>query len=245
MKLVISSPCYGGTMFRDFSFALHGAVERARDEGLVTECKILAQRSESLIPRGRNMDGTFFFKSGFDKLLSIDADIDFTYEDFRRIVSSEKDFVGGIYPLKTFPLVANFNPLREHREEFFKTHRGMDWDALRAYAEKYAEPSGEVEVEHVPTGFLCVSRPVFEAAAKLVPRYQTFQSDSGELKSYWEFYPIGVSEGGYLSEDWSFSKIARVNGFKTYINTKVLLGHIGLHTYRMGQFFGEVDRSGK
>jgi len=104
MKLVISTPCFGGQLFRNYAGALMQAKELAVAEGLLTECHILWQGSESLIPRARNRDAMYLLESGFDKLLSIDADIEFTYEDFKRIITSEKDIVGGIYPLKAFPV---------------------------------------------------------------------------------------------------------------------------------------------
>lgn len=241
MKLLVSTPCYGGQLFRSYVASFHTAVSRASEEGLITGCEVLWQGSESLIPRARNMDALHLLERGFDKLITIDADIDFTYEDFKRIITSDKDIVGGIYPLKTFPVVANLNPLREHREEFFKTGRGMDYDALRLFASRYADPSGEVEVEHVPTGFLCVTQKVFATLSKTVEVYATFQPDTGTTKGYFEFYPCGARENKYESEDWAFCRLAKEAGFAPYINTKVLLGHTGQHTFRLGQFFGEVD----
>jgi hypothetical protein len=246
MKLLISSPAFGGMLHRSYVASWHRAVTQATNEGLLEACEVLWQGSESLIPRGRNMDALHLLERKFDKLLSIDTDIDFSYEDFKRIITSEKDLVGGIYPLKCFPVVANFNPIREHREEFFSSGRGIDYDALLAFREKYADPeTGEVEVEHVPTGFMCVTQKVFAKLSETVEVYRSFQPDTGTVKGYFEFYPCGARKGAYESEDWAFCRLAREAGFIPHINTKVLLGHTGQHTFRLGQFFGQVDQSGE
>jgi hypothetical protein len=241
MRLLISTPCFGGLLYRNYVSSFHESVTRARDEGLVSEVRIMWQGSESLIPRGRNRDATYLLEEKFDRLLHIDADIDFTYEDFKRIVFSEKDIIGGIYPLKCFPLVGNFNPLPEHRAEFFKTHRGMDLHAIEEYSKKYAPASGEVEVTNVATGFLAVSQKVYAKLSETAEVYWTLQPDTGERKGFFDFYPCGPYNGDFESEDWGFARIAAEAGFKVHVNTKVLLGHTGQHTYRLGQIFGQVD----
>lgn len=246
MRLLVSTPCYGGQLFRNYVGAVHTCFTQARDEGLVSDVHFLWQGSESLIPRARNMDATYLLTEKFDKLLTIDADIDFTYADLKRIITSEKDIVGGIYPLKCFPVVANLNPLPEHRAKYYSSGRGMDYDSLERFSKEIADPeTGEAEVEHVPTGFMCVTQKVFATLSHTVKTYFTFQSDTGGVKGFYEFYPCGAREHQYESEDWAFSRLAREAGFRPYINTKVLLGHTGLHTFRMGQFFGAVDAQTK
>lgn len=241
MKLVISTPCFGGQLFRGYAGALMQAKELAVAEGLLTECHILWQGSESLIPRARNRDAMYLLESGFDKLLSIDADIEFSYEDFKRIITSEKDIVGGIYPIKSFPVVANFNPLPAQRAKYFKSNRGMDLLALEEFARECADPeTGEAEVYHVPTGFMCVTQKVFAALSHTVDVYRTFDPSRGEVKGFFEFYPVGVRGEEYLSEDWYFCRLAAEAGFPIYVNTKVRLGHAGLHVYKLGQVYGEV-----
>lgn len=244
MKILISTPCFGGLLTDKYVASMNVCLAHAAQEGLITDWQIHYQGTESLIPRGRDRSANLFMELQFDKLLTIDADISWTYEDFRRIITSDKDVVGGIYPLKCFPLVANFNPLPDKGMEFFSTHRGLDLSALEGFTAKYADPeTGEAEVRHVPTGFMCVTKRVFDKLAETAPVYRSFQPDTGENKSFFQFYPSGVHGSEYESEDWAICRLASDAGFKVYINTKVLLGHTGNHTYRMGQFYGERSRS--
>ncbi len=240
MKLFISTPCFGGQLTKDYVASMNVCIAQAAMDGILTDWQIHYQGTESLIPRGRDRSANMFLELGFDKLLSIDADISWTYDDFKRIITSDKDIVGGTYPLKCFPLVANFNPLHERGTEFISTHRGFDLNAFESFIEKYANPkTGEAEVRHVPTGFLCVTKKVIDTLAKTVPVYWQFQPDTGERKGFFQFYPSGVFNNEYESEDWGFCRLATEAGFKVHLNTKVRLGHAGNHTYRMGQFFGE------
>ncbi len=242
MKLFISTPAYNAQLTIPYVKSLQDSLRLATEEGIINGHVIDWLGNESLIPRGRNRAARNFIKSDCDKLLTIDADIEWSYADFKRIITSGKDLVGGIYPLKAFPVVANFNPLPEHTKEFFTTHRGLDIDALLAYAHKYADPlTGEVEVRHVPTGFMCTRREVIDKLSETAKVYGTFQPDTGEIETFFDFYPCGVVGHDYLSEDWQFVENIRAAGFKAYINTKVLLGHCGTHTYRLGQFFGQGE----
>lgn len=241
MKIMISTPAYGGMVTTRYAASLQDSLYRAEAEGLVKDWSLHQQGTESLIPRGRNRDATHFVKGDFDKLLTIDADIEWTYEDFRRLLTSDKPIVGGIYPLKGFPVVANFNPLKDQGTELIKTHRGLDLDALKEFVHKYADPqTGEAEVRHVPTGFMAVRRDVMAKLTYSVETYWTFDPVGGKRDGFYDFYPCGVHDSQYMSEDWNFCRLAKEAGFSVYINTKILLGHVGTHVYRMGQIFGNI-----
>lgn len=242
MKLLISTPCYGGQLTDKYVGSLMESIALAKEENLISEAQVHFQGKESLIPRARNRAALFCLEGGFDRLFTIDADIEWSYEDFRRILSSEKKIIGGVYPLKTFPVVANFNPIQGKGTELLSSNRGYDLDAFERFCSAYAgAETGEAEVRHVPTGFLSVSAEVLAKLSETVPVYWSFQPDSGEKKGFFDFYPSGVYEKEYLSEDWGFSRLASESGFPIFINTKVRLGHIGNHTFRLGQFYGQVD----
>ena len=239
MRLMISTPCYGGTLMHRYVTSLIESVGQATAENLFTEWYIHFQDRESLIHRARNRAAQYFLDSGFDRLLTIDADIDWTYDDFKRVVTSPHDIVGGIYPLKSFPVVMNFNPLPERGTEFFKSQRGIDYDAWGQFKAKYTDNFGLVEVRHLATGFLAVDRKVFESLAQTCETYATFDSASGEYKKFFNFYPSDIKGEILRSEDWGFCDIARQAGFRIYLDTNVCLGHTGNHRFRLGQFYGE------
>ena len=241
MKILISSPCAGGQLTDGYSGSLYSTFGYMRNHHPDVEINIHFQGKESLIHRGRNRAAKAMIDGGYDKLFSIDADIVFTPEDFCRIALSDRDIIGGLYPIKSFPIVANFNPLPERGTEFFSSHRGIDYDAWGKFVHKYADAEGLVEVRHVPTGFMCVRSEVFAKLSHTVEIYGEFDSSSGQRTGFFHFYPSQVKDGSLLSEDWFLCELATEAGFKVYLDTKVTLGHIGSHTYRLGQFFGQTQ----
>jgi len=239
VRLLVSIPAFGGQIYTRTASALMSCMVLAKDEGL----DLIIQphfQGDSLIHRARNRAAMYAVEHGYDKLMTIDADVTFTYEDFKRIALSDKDVIGGIYPLKAFPVVMNFNPLAEKGRELLSSHRGYDYDAYLKFKEKYAGPDSLIEVCHLATGFLCVTRRVLEKLGETSEIYEDLDSVSGERKRFMHFYTSGVHGGTLESEDWSFCRRARDAGFPVFFDSRVLLGHIGLHEYKLGQFFGQA-----
>lgn len=238
MKLLISTPCAGGMLYEGYVSSLLSTIERAKDEGLCEAIQIHFQGKESLIHRARNRAALFALEGGFDKLLTIDADIAWKYEDFKRLVSSTQPIVGGVYPLKTFPVVMNFNAIEGRGTEFLSSERGYDLDAYEKFRTKYAGSDGLVEVNHLATGFLCVSVEVLAKLSHTCEVYFSRQNDTGETKGFFDLYPSKVIEKVLESEDWGFCRLAREAGYPIFLDTRVTLSHIGNWTFKLGQFYG-------
>jgi hypothetical protein len=241
MKLLISTPCSQGMLYEQYVSSLLTCISRASSEGLIDGFQMHFQGKESLIHRARDRAAMFMLEGGFDKLLTIDADVVWTYEDFKRIIMSDKPIIGGVYPLKTFPVVMNFNPLPDKGAEFFSTGRGIDLDAFVKFKAKYADENGLVEVRHLATGFLCMTREVFEKLGETSDFYDCFDSSTGVTKRYMHFYESGVHEGMLESEDWSICRRAREAGFPVFFDTNVTLAHVGNWEFRIGQLFGKAS----
>lgn len=221
------------------------SLTRGMDEGLFTGFQIHFQGKESLIHRARNRAAMYAVMNGFDKLLTIDADISWTYEDFRRIVTSPEPLIGGTYPMKAFPIVLNFNPLPGKGDELISSHRGIDYDKFQVFKRTHADKEGLAEVMHLPTGFLCAHRSVFEKLGETSLIYEDLDGTTGKRERFMHFYESGVHEGQLESEDWSFCRRAREAGFRVIFDTRVIVKHTGNHDYDLGQFFGQTDRSGE
>lgn len=239
MKLLVSTPAAGGMLYLGYVGSLLNSLMQGAAEGLYQEFQPHFQGKESLIHRARNRAAMYAFENGFDKLITIDADISWTYEQFKRLITSPHPIIGGTYPLKTFPIVMNFNPLPDRGTELFSSNRGMDFDAFSKFKAKYADKDGIAEVRHLPTGFLCISREVLEKMGETADIYEEFDSASGERNRFMNFYPSQVEDGMLLSEDWGFMERARTAGFKVMFDTNCITTHSGTHDYRLGQFYGE------
>lgn len=178
----------------------------------------------SVIDVGLCITATQFLKSPFDYLLSMDYDILFnpwndpSYKygsDIKRIVDSVKEtggLVAGPYLKRGREDQLCCVPLRE--EEILIGPGG-----------------GLKEVKYVPTGFTCISHKLLEDMAKTLPLAQYDE----KIDIYPFFMPfIHRDENGkliYLTLDYAFSQRALDIGYKVYLDTRIILGHIGSKTY--------------
>jgi hypothetical protein len=204
---------------------------KAQAEGI--QLGIFTVSNESLVPRARNyiISSSLQSEVPWDKFLFIDADIQFSWEDVKRLLSSGEQIVGGAYPVKALPIHLNYNPKFGDGLKYFPDGR-RSVAQHEAFAAEEATSDGEAEVRHLATGFLLIDRSVFEVLRPKVPSYVNQDIVTKQEVTNWDFFPAGVSENHYMSEDWGFCNLARAHGFHIYLNTKVIVGHVGSHTYR-------------
>jgi len=161
----------------------------------------IARVSDSHPGRGRNRAAADFLATGCDYLLFIDADIIFDRGHIERLMESAEPVLGGIYCLKT--MVAPSPCLQ--------TLPGAQPIAV----------GGIEEVRRTGTGFLRIHRSVFEAIKPHTAKYNNHGRDE------WDFFPSGVVDEEWLSEDWYFCDLARKAGFRVMVDTTIQVGHEG------------------
>jgi len=182
---------------------------------------------DSLIPRGRNRVARKFLEtSDCTHLLNIDSDIIFQPWDVERLISANLDFVGAPYPLKGH----NLSP--------------SVVGSLIADGERR---DGFLEAGDIGTGFLLLSRAVFDALAPHAAKYSTDIVGDPSTREI-EFYGCGVEDAlredsQYLSEDWWISRAWRATGGKCWLDGEAKLGHTGRNVWMMGQSLNEGLRA--
>jgi predicted glycosyltransferase involved in capsule biosynthesis len=159
MKIFIATPMYGGNCKGIYTESLINLIIALANKGhKAVYSKVY---NESLITRARNALSYEFEKSDCDALLFIDADHWFDADHVVKMIESDVDLIGAIYPMKN-----------------------INWDMVRNAAIKGKEdlslysgffsanlPKGQVtikldeplEVMNVATGMMFIRRNVFEA----------------------------------------------------------------------------------
>lgn len=234
MKVLIGSPAYGGMVMTDYLVSMANTIRGfIRDN---VDYTLYTLTNESLINRGRNTIANAALEGGFDKLVFIDADMGWTYSDMCLLLNSPKVIVGGTYPLKALPIALNFNPLPEHFDIFEeegpsgKTYK-KTLEKMALYKEKYCDINGEVQVMHVPTGFLSINVSVLQQLKDKVASYDQRDFATGKVTHIYEFFPIRVKNNVLESEDWAFCSIARENGIPIFMNANIVTTHQGTYTF--------------
>lgn len=173
---------------------------------------------DALIERSRSRAATEFLATDAEVFVSVDTDIRFDWTDLVQIAEQAVEYgiVVGAYttrsPLRTF-LTSQVHP-----------HQPIE----------FATDPTPVEIQWGATGFMAVHRRVFEAVAM---RQDQPLCHAGEPLAHRPFFlPFVVETPNgpiLLSEDYAFCERARQEGFPTYLNPAVRLGHVGDYCYRL------------
>jgi hypothetical protein len=171
--------------------------------------EFLFTSNESLIQRARNTSVATFLKTGYQKLLFIDADIDFTPEDVSKLWNMETDVAVGAYSMKR----------PDKPVSAWKDGKVVDLKDLKEVT----------EVDYAGTGFMMIDRSVFEKMQKAFPELDHEEGKVGECHG-WFHCPIkGRTQ---MSEDYEFCNKWREMGGKVLLDPTISLGHWG--TFRYG-----------
>ena len=208
-KVFIALPVYGGV---DVHF-MQSLIKMIND----APCDMMMRMNpgDSLVSRSRNTLTADFLESDATHLLFIDSDLIFSGEQIARIMAHTEDIVGGFYPKKQ--------------------EGPVNWVCNGCLQETAVREDGLQEVRYMGTGFLRVSRRVFERMIEIYGETLKFKPDHHERTEH-DFWSVGTyqyPDGSrrYLSEDWYFCQRALDAGFTVWGDTRIVLKHVGTAIY--------------
>lgn len=191
------------------------------------EIGLYSLSNESLLGRGRNHIAATAIRQGWDKLMFIDADARWTFDQMMNVVLSPHDFVAGVCPLKILPISLNYLPFQD--DEFYHREAIRSVDSLKAMKEGHK--SNLIPVAYVGTAFMSLSRKVLIDMAAASEEYQYPNPQTGHLYTHWNIFDTKPMHGKYQSEDWAACEKARSIGYNVYINADVIISHVGTFVY--------------
>lgn len=161
------------------------------------------------ISRARDLLAAQFMASDCTTLVFIDGDIGFVREDLRRLLESPFPITGGLYPRKSptrkwvcVPQPEDLQPLPGHPD--FR------------------------RVRRVGTGFLRIDRVALE---KMIAGGQVEEYRLNGNRMH-HFFPSGLLDGEFLSEDYYFCELATRAGIGVYVDCQIQLRHVGRLVYQ-------------
>ena len=203
--ITIGYPCYDGRC--EFQAAQNIFMAMGSANSRVANVKYLP--GDSLVSRARNKITAAFLSGDTEYLLFIDSDILFNVAHIERLREWDKGVIGGVYFKKKIPYEAVAN-----------SHNSTDDDGLYLMNE-------------IGTGFMMIRRDVFDAIREKFPeKAYKKEGDEQDLDAgYFDYFPVGVHNGRYLSEDYYFCQMARDCGYNIYYDTSIIVSHRGSATY--------------
>lgn len=151
---------------------------------------------------GRNQLVQIFMDSDCDRLVFLDSDISFPLGSLLKIAHQPAEFVGGCYRFKM------------EKEEY-----PIGW--IQEKDELWANEHGLLEVATLPTGFLALSRSVFEKFKQAYPGREC----NHQGNPMYGFFQMVFKDGALWSEDTYFCKEWRDAGGKVYLDPEIKLTH--------------------
>lgn len=203
MKIFVAIPVYDGKLGIDSVKSL--MAEQALAIGLGDEFQINFMTGNAGIVQGRNQLSYEFMESDFDRLVFLDSDVTFEPGSLIKLAYMPVDFVGGCYRHKraqeSYPII---------------------WQNK---SELWVNKYGLLEVESLPTGFLALSRKVFETIRDKFP--ERAHTHFGE-KSF-SYFQMPVQGGILYGEDFFFCREWRALGGHIFLDPEINLTHWGFN----------------
>ncbi|EHJ47276.1 hypothetical protein DFW101_1266 [Solidesulfovibrio carbinoliphilus subsp. oakridgensis] len=233
--LVIGTPCYGGVVALPYMLSMLALKDMLNRERV--PFRLLTPAGDSLITRVRNGIANEFLRDPrATHLLFIDADIEFQPQMVTRLLSSGKDVVCGVYPVKGLRLdrvmgqPAGTSPAVAEAAS-------LDY-AVRVKAGCRMDAAGFLEVEYAATGFMMVRREVLlrlqEAYPELHYRHDCTNAEANESFAFFDT-AIDPETRDYLPEDYAFCKRWRDIGGQVHVSVPGTFAHHGGRAY-VGDF---------
>lgn len=208
-KLVAAGvPIYASNFFPEFAQSYWQSINSLKFAATIDV------NGDSLITRARNNIAHDFLQTDCTHLMFMDSDLEFLPKDLDRLYEHDLPIVCGMYPKKELKLrwVMSAGKVFERIDDNL------------------------VRVQEAGTGFMLIKREVFEAMIEANPEDQYWCEANEDLRH--DFFKVGTyredpeqEHSRYLSEDWYFCAEARKLGYHTYVDTRVMLNHIGNFKY--------------
>ena len=256
----ILTPCYGSVCFVNYLCCLMNTKELFRKFNI--ELHIEFCKSDSLVSRARNnLVAKAMTNPNMTHIIFIDNDITWDPMDIIKLILSEKQLVGGIYPLKHY----DWNKLVPNEQD---GHIIQTWiDNKNKSSLKNVVPNDKIiqhkilrynlnlidnkldiqnnlaKVKHIANGFMMIRRNVIEKMSQAFPSTK-YVDDIGFLSKdennyAYALFDCGVEEGHYYSEDWLFCHRWSKMGGSIWVDVSINLIHTGTEDYS-GSFLSSI-----
>ncbi len=233
--IVIGTPCFGGLVTNLYMLSVCKLLRVGAERGLTFDIALLA--NDALISRARSTVAAHFLdNAAATHLMFIDADISFEPEQFFRLLDADKDFVAGLYPVKTIDWEAV--PRRVvHGEKLDAA--GLTYVGTLCTGAQARRDGDFVAAKYAGTGFQLIKRRVFETLIEAHPelhfkKMHTLNTQVPQSDRLYALFDclIDPDTGEYLSEDYAFCRRWRALGGEIWLDAKSKLTHSGMQAFR-------------
>jgi hypothetical protein len=248
VKLYILTPFYGGMCHINYMTCF---LETTK---LLDHLKIPACyeffKNDSLITRARNnLVAKAMSDPQMTHIIFIDSDITWKPIDILKLIVSDKDLVGGAYPLKKYSfdkfLQENYVEELLKKKQSSRFDKTSDTDFIKAnllhYNINYIDSNLKIEnnlckIKNLATGFMMIKRCTIEKMIEVFPLLKytdnLFYLKGNENNFAYALFDTGIEDNEYLSEDWMFCNRWRKLGGEIWLDISIDLTHTGPEDFK-------------
>jgi len=217
-KYAIAIPAYDGKMQMETALSLLDTSGKLMN--MQIQHAFIVIRGGALIHDVRNeLTHRFLHKTDCDTLICIDADIQWDWDSFLRlmVLSEHYPIIAGCYPSRIDPVKFIVN----HTKDTLNQH-------------------GLLECNGIGMGFVAIQRQVFEKME--VPTY-THKEYPQKMK---QFFHVGIQNDTPVGEDVWFFREAYKQGFPCMVDPAINLIHHGskAYDYKFQDYVHQILRDG-
>jgi hypothetical protein len=245
----ILTPCFASLCYVNYVTCLMNTISIFREYNI--ELIVEFCRNDSLVSRARNnLVARAMANPKMTHIMFIDNDITWDPLDILKLMISNKNIIGGIYPLKNYnwsKIANNPNSINELIEKknnsqfknIISNENMLQYNLLK-YNVNYLSTTLNIDknlakVKHIATGFMMIQRTVIEKMSAAFPSTK-YVDDVNFLKPHenkfaYALFDCGVEDSHYFSEDWLFChRWAKMGGF-IWCDISICLNHTGIEDY--------------
>jgi len=217
-SVMIATPVYRDVSWR-YTLSLVKTTMLLQQLDIRAETRFVVGQSN--LPRARNQLAAEFLASDHTDLIFIDSDMGWNAGDVVRLLASGQDLIGGAGCRRIDRPDAD--PDKWCCRLLPDSEERLSLDEMNA-----------VEVLAIGTGFLRISRRVFEAMIEAHPEWKR---DGGKgmpepvRAAYHQFFRFDPDCPNETSEDYHFCDRWRTLGGRVWLDTEIALTHVGTHEY--------------
>tara|TARA_B100000886_G_scaffold219131_1_gene152151 strand:- start:727 stop:1407 length:681 start_codon:yes stop_codon:yes gene_type:complete len=211
-KVLIGTPAYGGMCCTAYTEALLYTTMYLSQKNINFNVKFI---NNQIVTRARNMICSIFMDDeSYTHLLFIDADIKWSPEHVIMLLEHDLECVIGVYPNK----------------QYYKIKDDIKLNPSSQFASPQIENNNLVKINKAATGFMLLKKSALIKIQKDVETFILPNSEGKDIELY-NYFDCMVVDKNYLTEDYYFSHLFNKNGGEIWADKRIVLGHIGSHTY--------------
>jgi len=229
VKVLVATPMYGGMCAGEYCRSMTHLPIALNVSG--HDVSFVFTMNNSVIQMARNQLAGIFYRHDFTHLMFIDADIGFDANDIVKMLDAGKEIIAGVYPKKriNWSMVKQQSDAGVPAERLAKASGDLVVNLVDGARYQEVDVREPVEVTAAGTGFMLISRSVFD---KVKDGVQTYVDADDEVEVH-EFFSVvkDRASGRLLSEDYAFCQLARDHGIQIFIAPWARLTHYGSYLF--------------